>query len=140
MTLAARSIRTLAWLGDAIFELDVRRRLALRGDYPTARLDAMKADIVCAPRQAEFLLEIAPHLDEEESAVVRRGRNANVGSKAGGKVDVRTHRSATAFEALVAFWSADPTRTDRYETMLAPLLGAAIDDAIGRLASKPQRG
>ncbi len=40
--LAHHSVRTLAWLGDAEFEREVRLRLARRGDYSTDRLNAMK--------------------------------------------------------------------------------------------------
>jgi rhodanese-related sulfurtransferase len=32
-----RSVRTLAWLGDAEFEREVRLRVARRGDFPTDR-------------------------------------------------------------------------------------------------------
>ena len=75
--LRGRSIRTLAWLGDAEFEREVRLRLARRGDYPTDRLHALKARVVCAEAQAELLAAIEPELDEHEAGVVRRGRNVN---------------------------------------------------------------
>ena len=84
MDLRGRSIRTLAWLGDAEFEREVRLRLALRGDYPTDRLHAMKARIVCAEAQAELLAALEPELDDDEAGVVRRGRNVNL--KASGRL------------------------------------------------------
>lgn len=131
----------MAWIGDAVFELDVRRRLSDRGDYATDRLDAMKADLVCARRQAELLAEIEAQLDDEEGAVVRRGRNASVGGgKARGKTDVRTHRNATGLEALIAYWFADPDRRRRYALLLVPALEAAIDGAVARRAKKLRRG
>ena len=140
LDLASRSIRTLAWLGDAFFEIEVRRRLSIRGDYPTDRLDAMKAEVVCAPCQAQLLAELESELDDDEAGVVRRGRNTDVGGKARGKVDVRTHRSATALEALVAYWLTDDERRARFETLLVPKLEAAIDLAVQRRAKKPRRG
>ena len=102
--LRGRSVRTLAWLGDAEFEREVRLRLAQRGDYPTDRLHAMTARVVCAEAQAELLAAIEAGLDEAELGVVRRARNLN--SKAGGRGvrSVRDYRSATALEALVAHW------------------------------------
>lgn len=140
LDLANRSIRTLAWLGDAFFEIEVRRRLSARGDYPTDRLDAMKAEVVCAPRQAELLARIEGHLDDDESGVVRRARNTDVGGKARGKIDVRTHRAATALEALVAYWLTSDQRSARFEALLVPELEVAIDDAVARRANKPRRG
>ena len=60
--LPERSVRTLAWLGDAEFEREVRVRLARRGDFPTDRLHAMKARVVCAEAQAELLATLEPVL------------------------------------------------------------------------------
>jgi ribonuclease-3 family protein len=99
--LGERSVRTLAWLGDAEFEREVRMRLARRGDYPTDRLHAMKALVVCAEAQAELLAAIEAGLDEVEAGVVRRARNLS--HKAGGRGvrSVRDYRAATALEALV---------------------------------------
>lgn len=137
--LRRRSIRTLAWLGDAEFEREVRVRLARRGDYPTDRLHALKARIVCAEAQAELLAAIEPELDEHEVAVVRRGRN--VGLKASGRAarDVRAYRAATGLEALVAYWCfGEPAVRSRFETLIGPRLEAAIDAAIATLA--PRRG
>ncbi len=100
----------------------------------------MKADIVCAPTQADLLAAIEPSLDEDEEAIVRRARNADVGGKSRGKTDVRTHRSATGLEALIAYWLADDGRRPRYETLLSPPLEAVIDRAVARRANKPRRG
>ena len=56
--LRQRSIRTLAWLGDAEFEREVRRRLSIRGDFSTDRLDKLRARIVNAEAQATLLAEL----------------------------------------------------------------------------------
>lgn len=131
MDLRGRSIRTLAWLGDAEFEREVRLRLARRGDFPTDRLHAMKARIVCAEAQAELLAALEPELDEDEVGVVRRGRN--VGLKASGRAvrDVRTYRAATGLEALVAHWCCgEPAARARFEALVVPRLEAAIDAVV----------
>jgi ribonuclease-3 family protein len=128
MDLRGRSIRTLAWLGDAEFEREVRLRLALRGDYPTDRLHAMKARIVCAEAQAELLAAIEPELDDDEAGVVRRGRNVNLKASGRGVRDVRAYRAATGLEALVAYWCfGDPAARGRFEALVVPRLEAAID-------------
>jgi ribonuclease-3 family protein len=137
--LGARSVRTLAWLGDAEFEREIRLRIARRGDYPTDRLDAIKARIVRAESQARLLERLEPDLSEEELGVVRRGRNAKLTSSAR-RTKTRAYRAATALEALVAFWKLDgPRGQRRFDKILGPMLEAAIDDALAR-THKPRRG
>ncbi|MCY0988436.1 hypothetical protein OV203_14995 [Nannocystis sp. ILAH1] len=136
MDLRGRSIRTLAWLGDAEFEREVRLRLALRGDYPTDRLHAMKARIVCAEAQAELLAAIEPELDDDEAGVVRRGRNVNLKASGRGVRDVRAYRAATGLEALVAYWCfGDPAVRGRFEALVVPRLEAAIDAVLASQAA-----
>jgi ribonuclease III family protein len=136
-----RSIRTLAWLGDARFELEVRRRLAARGDYPTDRLDTMKAAVVRAEAQAGLLAAIEPDLHELELAVAARARNAGVPGSARRHRSTRAYREATAFEALVAWWElGGETERGRFDELVVPRLEAAIDAALARDAGRPRRG
>lgn len=133
-----RSARTLAWLGDAEFEREVRRRVAQRGDHPTERLDAIKARIVRAESQAELLALIEHDLTDDERAVVRRARNATPGSSA--RRRTRAYRAASALEALVATWLlGDAAARKRFERLLGDALERAIDDAVAR-TRKPKRG
>jgi ribonuclease-3 family protein len=129
--LRGRSIRTLAWLGDAEFEREVRLRLARRGDYPTDRLHNLKARVVCAEAQAELLAAIEPELDELEAGVVRRGRNVNLKAAGRGARNVRAYRAATGLEALVAHWFlGDAASRARFDQLVAPRLEQAIDAAM----------
>jgi ribonuclease-3 family protein len=139
--LRGRSVRTLAWLGDAEFEREVRMRLAQRGDYPTDRLHAMTARVVCAEAQAELLAAIEAALDEAELGVVRRARNLN--AKAGGRGvrSVRDYRSATALEALVAHWCfGAPGGRARFEALVSPWLATRIDAAVLAAGRALRRG
>jgi len=139
--LRGRSVRTLAWLGDAEFEREVRMRLAQRGDYPTDRLHAMTARVVCAEAQAELLAAIEAGLDEAELGVVRRARNLN--AKAGGRGvrSVRDYRSATALEALVAHWCfGAPGGRARFEALISPWLANRIDAAVLAAGRALRRG
>lgn len=138
--LRGRSIRTLAWLGDARFELEVRRRLASRGDYPTDRLDSMKATVVRAEAQAGLLAEIEPLLHERELAVVARAKNAGVPASARRR-STKAYREATAFEALVAWWAyGEEDERARFDELVAGRLERAIDAALERDAGRPRRG
>ena len=137
--LRSRSIRTLAWLGDAQFEREVRWRVARRGDYPTDRLDTVKAAVVRAEAQAALLEDIEAALTEDEAAIVRRGRNAAVPPSARGRGNTQAYRASTALEALVAHWTLAGDN-DRFESILAPPLERAIDAAVSRHAKRIERG
>ena len=135
--LRLRSIRTLAWLGDAEFEREVRVRISLRGDFPTRRLDRARTAITCAESQAAMLTEINERLTVEERAVVRRARNLRSQTRV--RRDVATYRAATALEALVAYWClAGMTGVKRFHTILGGPIERAIDTAI--VIVPPRRG
>jgi ribonuclease III family protein len=94
----------LAYMGDAIYESYVRYHLIQKGSVKPHLLHKQATAFVCAKAQNQvihFLLE-ANGLTEEESAVVRRGRNAKSGSIPK-NTDVQTYRYSTAFEALIGF-------------------------------------
>jgi ribonuclease III family protein len=127
LLLRTRSIRTLAWLGDAEFEREVRLRLSRRGDFPTDRLDKLRAQLVRAEAQAELLAELvdAGCLREDELALVGRARNAAV-HRTAGRRGVREYRAATALEALIAWWLLGG-ELERFEALIIPALEARID-------------
>ena len=128
--LRGRSIRTLAWLGDVEFEREVRIRLSRRGDYPTDRLDKLRARLVQAEAQASLLAALleADRLREDELAVVGRARNAPV-NRASGRRGVREYRAATALEALIAWWIVGG-ELDRFEALIVPAIEAQIDQLL----------
>ncbi|MGY2945977.1 ribonuclease III domain-containing protein [Thermostichus sp. OS-CIW-29] len=64
----------LAYLGDAIYELHVRRQRL----FPPDRLERYHQQVVRRVRgsaQAKLLLALLPHLNPEEQEIVRWGRN-----------------------------------------------------------------
>ncbi|PRQ05343.1 Mini-ribonuclease 3 [Enhygromyxa salina] len=126
--LRQRSTRTLAWLGDAEFEREVRLRLSRRGDYPTDRLDKLRARIVNAEAQAALLAELldAGALREDELALVGRARNAAVRGGPRGRRNVRDYRAATALEALIAWWLVGG-EAERFTSLISPAIEARID-------------
>lgn len=93
---------TLAYLGDAIFELYVRRRLLELGRTRVRELHRGAVEYVRASAQAETLAAISSSLSDEERDIVRRGRNAK--GHAGPKgADPAEYNAATAFEALLGY-------------------------------------
>ena len=100
--LRAMSSIGLAHMGDAVFEILVRTWLCAHGKATGKGLHQATIALVRAESQAEKAERILPLLTEEEAAVFRRGRNAQVHS-------VPPHSSrdqygeATALEALLGW-------------------------------------
>ena len=92
----------LAHMGDAVFETLVRTWLCAHGKATGKGLHRATIALVCAESQAEKAERILPLLTEEELAVFKRGRNAQVRS-------IPAHASraqyseATALEALLGW-------------------------------------
>ena len=93
---------TLAYLGDAVYELVVRTALVERGNCPVNRLNKMASDLVKASAQSQMAARIEPVLTEEEAAVYRRGRNAHSPTMAK-HASMGDYRRATGVEALVGY-------------------------------------
>ncbi|MDM5220120.1 Mini-ribonuclease 3 [Peribacillus sp. NJ11] len=94
----------LAYIGDAVYETYIRHHLIQNGAVKPNLLHKKATSFVAAKAQNKiihFFLE-SDWLSEEESAVVRRGRNAKSGSVPK-NTDVQTYRYSTAFEALMGF-------------------------------------
>jgi len=90
----------LAYIGDAVFELYIRLRLASQ-IHTVQQLHEHAVRYVKAASQSEFLAVLQPHLTEEEERVMRRGRNAkgNVPRNA----NPLDYRRSTGFEALIGY-------------------------------------
>ena len=95
------SSAALAYLGDSVIELLTREHLISSGLSTAAHLNAAARHFVTAPAQAEAMKRILPLLDEQESAVFRRGRN-NVHANVPKRASVSEYRTATGMEALFA--------------------------------------
>lgn len=94
----------LAYMGDAIYEIYVREHLIGDGLKRLNDLHRSAIQFVSAKAQSKVLRYWLEKnlLDEEEQAVVRRGRNAKSGTIPK-NTDVQTYRYSTAFEALLGF-------------------------------------
>ncbi len=95
------SCAALAYLGDSVLELLVREHLIAAGLSTAAHLNRAAAEYVTARAQAQAMLRILPLLDEQESAIFRRGRN-NVHGNVPKSATVSEYRTATGMECLFA--------------------------------------
>lgn len=110
----------LAHMGDAVYELLVRTWLCAHGKATGKGLHRATVALVCAPKQAELAQRILPLLTEEEEAVFRRGRNANVHSIPA-HASRAQYQQATALEALLG-WLHLSGRHDRVEQLFAVMM------------------
>ena len=91
----------LAYLGDAVYELYVRRRYLVPPKTSQAYHRLVVAQ-VRAEAQALHLLELTPHLNNIEFEIVRRGRNAATG-RPKRNVEPEIYQQATSLETLMGY-------------------------------------
>ena len=89
----------LAYLGDTVIEITVREKLVKTGIRDVGELNRMSRDYVTAKNQSKALEKILPALDEEETAIYKRGRNAH-GVSIPKSASANEYRRATGMEAL----------------------------------------
>ena len=93
---------TWAYVGDCVYELYIRTNLVSTTNLKPHKLHMETIKYVKAKSQAEFLARIQDKLTEEESDIVRRGRNAE-NHHLPKNSNVQEYRYATAFEALIGY-------------------------------------
>lgn len=95
---------TLAYIGDAIYELHVREHLIHQGIVKPDKLHHLAIGYVAANKQAGILFEWLHNdvLTDEEISVVKRGRNAKSQSTPK-NMSIVDYRHSTAFETLLGF-------------------------------------
>ena len=96
------SALTLAYLGDAVFELAVRFIIVSRHKVPVGKLHKASSHIVCAEAQSEMIAHLEPELTERELKVYKRGRNAKSHTMAK-NASITDYRRATGFETLIGY-------------------------------------
>ena len=91
---------TLAYIGDAIYELVIRTILVEKGNTPVNKLHQRANKLVKASAQSEIIEKLKPYLTEEEMGIFKRGRNAKSFTMAK-NASMSDYRRATGFEALM---------------------------------------
>lgn len=114
----------LAHMGDAVFEVLVRTWLCAHGKATGKGLHQATIRLVCAESQAEKAQRILPLLTEEELAVFKRGRNAQVHSVPG-HASRAQYGEATALEALLG-WLWLKGRRERINELFDKMMEEAV--------------
>lgn len=93
------SALTLAYLGDAVYEIYVRSHLTEDGNHKVNDLHKMATKYVCARAQAEFYHRIEDILTDDEKSAFKRGRNAK--SHPPKNADMIDYKIATGIETML---------------------------------------
>jgi ribonuclease-3 family protein len=102
MKLSELPVSVLAYIGDAVYELAVRKSLAARYRGKSGELHRRCVRMVKASAQADAARRLLTDLTPEEESIFRRGRNSAPCSlpKNAAPVD---YRVATGLEALIGW-------------------------------------
>ncbi len=95
------SALTLAYIGDAVYELFVRTYLLKDCNLPVQKLHKSAIKLVNAKAQSDLFQTVKDILSEEEMSVYKRGRNTN--SHPPKNADMVNYKSATGVEALIGY-------------------------------------
>ena len=98
------NILALAYLGDSVYELNIREYLVNKGIYKVNNLQKKALNYVTAVNQSIFINKLIENniLLEDELDVVKRGRNAKVFSHPK-NTDILTYKHATSLECLFGY-------------------------------------
>ncbi len=99
-----KNVLVLAYMGDAIYELLIRKYLINKGDYKVNDLQHMAINYVSAKAQSSILSKMISDnlLTEIEMSIILRARNNKAGRHPK-NTDILTYKHATALEALFGY-------------------------------------
>lgn len=101
---SAFSPNILAFYGDSVYEVMVRRFVIIHHQTNAGRLHELAVERVRASFQSNAVGIIEPMLDEHEADILRRGRNAG-GISVPKSAKPSEYRRATALETLFGYLS-----------------------------------
>ena len=93
---------TLAFMGDAVFEIMVRERLVVGSGMPAGKLHTASVRMVKAAAQALAYQAVLDAATDSEREILRRGRNVSL-SRLPKSCTPDEYHKATAIEALLGY-------------------------------------
>lgn len=93
---------TLAYIGDAVYDLIFRTKVVGEGNTSANKLHNKTIRYVKAPAQAQLVNAVMEKLTPEELAVYKRGRNAKPYTMAK-NATIAEYKMATGLEALTGY-------------------------------------
>lgn len=93
---------TLAFVGDGVYSLYIRKKLVFKSDNKLIELQKESCKFVSAKGQSELIEKILDKFTEEEKEIFLRGRNAHKSTKSKNATVAEYNRS-TGFEAVLGY-------------------------------------
>ena len=117
------NVITLAYLGDAVYEVYVRNYLIRKGIAKVEELQKEAINLVSAKSQSKILDYLINNniLNDEEIDIVKRGRNYKRESHPK-NTDIITYKMATGFETLIGYLYLD-NKIDRINEIIDKIFG-----------------
>lgn len=109
------SMQTLAFIGDAVYNIYVRCYLASNSNAKTGLLHKKSIKFVSAKAQSITIDSIIDKLTEKEVEVYKRGRNTNIITSK--HAEAIEYKKATGFEALLGYLYVDK-QNERLEEII----------------------
>ncbi|MEG0022418.1 MAG: ribonuclease III domain-containing protein [Bacilli bacterium] len=118
-----RNVLALAYIGDAIYEVYIRKYLLEKGIEKVKILQNEAVNYVSAKSQCKYLTKLIEDnfLTDEETSIVYRARN-HKGSRHPKNTDIITYKYSTGFEALIGYLYLENNIT-RIEEILKEIIG-----------------
>lgn len=117
--------RTLAYIGDAVYELALRLNHVASGIDGAGKLHDSLVSIVSSPAQSKVFETIFPELPESDMILVKNWRNAKIPARYGSGTRGEYAR-ATALEAWVGYLFVTG-QTDRLKAVIDTALSLSED-------------
>lgn len=98
------NVLALAYLGDAVYEIYIRKYLLKQGIVKVKDLQQNATEYVSAKKQSQFLNEMieSSFLHEDEIAIMKRARN-HKSHQAPKGTDIINYKKSTGLEAIIGF-------------------------------------
>jgi len=130
----------LAYIGDGIYELFAREYVLSKGNRPVSGLHKRTVSLVRATAQSAGFAAIEGLLTETESAVYRRGRNAD--SRIPKSAGVQEYHRATGVEALFGYLylTGDLTRARELFSRMVQAIDGEAPSGQSREHSPEEKG
>ena len=93
---------TLAYVGDAVYDLVIRTVVVERANRSANELHRITVKYVSANAQSKIIQALMEELTEEEQSVYRRGKNSKPHTTAK-NASVSDYMKATGFEAVIGY-------------------------------------
>ena len=117
---------SLAFIGDAVYEIMVREHLLEHGSLQVGKLHKMAVEYVRASYQAKVFDFLEPIVDEEERGILHRGRNASATHIPKGANAIE-YRKATGVESLFG-WLYLENKSDRIREIFQIILDRPVEE------------